>query len=127
MHEVPPRHEPVKYLPQRLYEFSRRYSALLQTAAPDPSLGLTTLLQELSRLLHGIFDFNFISYSLADSSLNLLQLHILDTNGALEKPIELAIDNSAAGWVWSAMGSSRGGGLGGRAPARNRGWFPRPC
>ncbi len=33
--------------------------------------------------------------------MNLLQLHILDTNGALEKPIELAIDNSAAGWVWS--------------------------
>ena len=90
MHEVPPRHEPVKYLPQRLYEFSRRYSALLQTAVPDPSLGLPTLLQELSRLLHGIFDFNFISYSLADSSLKVSQLHILDTNGALEKPIELS-------------------------------------
>jgi formate hydrogenlyase transcriptional activator len=100
MQEVPPRHESAKYLPQRLYEFSRRYKALLQTAGPTTVLGIPLLLQELSQLLHGIFDFNFISYSLADSSLHVSQLHILDPSGALEKPIELSIDHSAAGWVW---------------------------
>lgn len=71
MQEVPPRHESAKYLPQRLYEFSRRYKALLQTAGPTTVLGIPLLLQELSQLLHGIFDFNFISYSLADSSLHV--------------------------------------------------------
>ena len=103
MQEVPKRHETTNCPPQRLYEFSRRYKALLQNADSAPPQGIPALLQELSKLLHAVFEFNLVSYSLADPSLDALQLYILDKNGPNlpENPLELAIDNSAAGWVWS--------------------------
>ena len=102
MQDVPKRHEPVKYRRQRLYEFSRGFRALLHTAGHASPEGVPVLLQELSKLLHGFFEFNFISYSLADSSSNVMHQYILDEDGfgLPERPLELATDISAAGWVW---------------------------
>jgi len=91
MQDVPKHHETTNYR-QRLYDFSCRYRALLHNAGPVPSQGVPAFLQELSKLLHGVFEFKFVSYSLADPSLNVLQLYILDTDGPdlLENPLELA-------------------------------------
>src|SRR5215475_5945914 len=101
MQEVPKRHELTNCPPQRLYEFSRGYRALLQASSFSSPPGLPVLLQELSKLLRGVFDFNFISYSLADSESNVMHQYILDEDGSglAEHPLELQTDSSAGGWV----------------------------
>jgi len=53
MQDVPKRHEPVKYRPQSLYEFSRGFSALLHATDHASTQGVPVLVQELSKLLHG--------------------------------------------------------------------------
>jgi formate hydrogenlyase transcriptional activator len=103
MQEVPKRHEITNCPPQRLHEFSRRYSELLQTPAIAASQGVPVLLQELSKLLHGVFEFNVISYSLGDPGSDAMQEYILDRDGlcSTEHPVTVATDTSASGWVWS--------------------------
>jgi formate hydrogenlyase transcriptional activator len=103
MQEVPKRHDTTESHPQRLHEFSRRYSELLQTAGLDSSQGVPILLQELSKLLHGVFAFNIISYSLVESDSDLIRQYILNQDGvrSVERPLELGAHSSAVGWVWS--------------------------
>src|SRR5215467_10211975 len=103
MQEVPKRHELTNCPPQRLHEFSRRYSELLQTPGLTSPQGVPALLQELSKLLHGVFEFNFISYSLSDSGPDAMQEYILDQDGAssTEHPVTVTMEASAAGWVWA--------------------------
>jgi len=107
MQDVPKRHEPTNCPPQRLHEFSRRYSELLQTAGLTSSQGVPALLQELSKLLRGVFEFDFISYSLLDSSCDVMYQYVLDQEGLglPEHPPKLATGSSAAGWVWSKQSS----------------------
>lgn len=61
-----------------LDEFFRRYQALLHTASLAAQRGLPDLLQELSKRLHELFDFNFLSYSLHDETAGVMSFFMLD-------------------------------------------------
>jgi len=98
--EVPERHTTPS---QRSFdEFSRRYQALLHTADIVSQRGFPDLLQEGSDRLHEIFPFDFLNCAVHCPVKNVMRLHMLDRSSrVLEQSIELPIDISPSGWVWS--------------------------
>jgi GAF domain-containing protein len=63
---------------------------------------LPEVMQELSRRLHVIFDFRFTNYALYDPDKNAMRLYVLDENmRATDQEMEVCIDGSPSGWVWT--------------------------
>ncbi|HZR64897.1 MAG TPA: sigma 54-interacting transcriptional regulator [Terriglobales bacterium] len=82
-------------------EFSRRYRALLYAADVAARRGFPDLLQELSKLLHELFDFNFLNYALHDDHTDVMRIYMLDRVGEPPAdPREFLIEESPAGWAW---------------------------
>ena len=76
MQEVPERH--TTHGLSSFDEFPRRYQVLLQTADPIARQALPELLLELSKLLHEVVDFNFLSYGLPDPAARKIFAYTLD-------------------------------------------------
>ncbi|HKW18349.1 MAG TPA: sigma 54-interacting transcriptional regulator [Terriglobales bacterium] len=101
MQQVPERHSDSDPI-QGFDESSRRYRVLLHAAEIAARGGFPQLLEELSRLLHELFDFNFLNYALRDDRAEVMRVYMLnDVIGATESPLELSVEESPAGWVWS--------------------------
>lgn len=101
MQLVPERHSSTEGT-QGFDESSRRYKVLLHAAELAARSGFPQLLQELSRLLHELFDFNFLNYALRDDSADVMRLYMLDRNTqAPASLLELSVDEAPAGWVWT--------------------------
>ena len=83
-------------------EFSRRYQALLHTADIVSQRAFPELLREVSDRLHEIFPFDFLNCAVYSPAKNVMQLHMLDYGSrVLEQSVELPIETSPSGWVWS--------------------------
>ena len=99
MQEVP---EPHLHNNLSFDEYARRYQALLYAADLAAHRNLPELLQELSRRLHVIFDFNFTNYALYDPEKNVMRLYILDeTLRVPEQPMEVSVEGSPSGCAWA--------------------------
>ena len=75
MQMVPERHLNNRSL--SFAEFSRRYQALLHAADLASQRGLPELMQELTKLLHEVFNFNSLSYALSDTATGVMHLYML--------------------------------------------------
>jgi formate hydrogenlyase transcriptional activator len=82
-------------------ESSRRYRALLHAADLAARRAFPELLQDLSLLLHELFEFNFLNYALWDDSANVMRLYMLDEAVSPPGQLEFSVDESPAGWGWS--------------------------
>jgi formate hydrogenlyase transcriptional activator len=83
------------------HEYSRRYKLLLHAADAAARRSFSELLQELSRLLHELFEFNFLSYGLYDEASGAMRVYMLQSLRAPKGPVELPLRDSPVGWVWS--------------------------
>ena len=95
---------PEPHLEHRLSteEFSRRYKVLLHAAEIAARRDFPELLQELSRLLHELFDFNSLNYALHDHNADVMRAYMMDEQLRLsQNAVEFSIEGSPAGWVWS--------------------------
>src|SRR6266487_1215691 len=82
-------------------EITRHYQALLHAADVAIRHSLPELLEEVSRRVHEISPFDFLSYALHSPSKNILRLHLLNKDSwTAEDQIELSVDNSPWGWAW---------------------------
>lgn len=87
--------------PLAISEFSRRYRALLYAAEVAARRGFPGLLQELSNLLHELFDFSFLNYALHDDRTDVMRVYMLDKVGeSPSAPVEFSMDESPAAWAW---------------------------
>lgn len=83
-------------------EFSHQHQALLHAADLASQRDLSELLRELSRRLHVIFDFRFAHYAFYDPEKHMIRVQILDeTLRVTAREMELPVEGSAAGWVWT--------------------------
>jgi formate hydrogenlyase transcriptional activator len=101
MQQVPERHSTADRN-LGIDESSRRYRVLLHATDLAAHRQFPELLQELSKLLHELFDFNFLNYALRDDGADVMRVYMLD--GGLttpEIPLEFPVDESPGGWVWS--------------------------
>jgi formate hydrogenlyase transcriptional activator len=79
----------------------RRYQALLQMMDTLAYQGtVSELLKELGTRLKNVAVFDFINFALYDESRHLIVLNVWEGSQSPTLPIELALDKSAAGWVW---------------------------
>ena len=82
---------------------ARQYLTLLELSKAIAShRDISNLFHDLACRLRNLFDFNYLGVFLHDQSRNAMRLHILETCEPTlwQKPSEIAIDGSAAGWVW---------------------------
>src|SRR5438270_11751692 len=101
MQEVPDRQQEFVRL-LGVDEFSRRYNVLLHATEFAARRGFPEFLDELSRLLHELFDFNFLNYALRDECKEVMRVYMLDEGAhRYASAIELSVAESPAGWVWS--------------------------
>jgi formate hydrogenlyase transcriptional activator len=101
MQQIPQRHV-VHDHSHGVDEFSRRYKALLHAADIAARRGFPEFLQELSLLLHELFDFNFLNYALRHGPTDVMRVYMLDDAlSPPRSPLEFSIEESPAGWTWS--------------------------
>jgi formate hydrogenlyase transcriptional activator len=83
-------------------EISRPHRILFHAADLAGRRNLPEVMQELSRRLHVIFDFCFISYALHDPDKNVMRVQVLDQSlHVTDHEMEVPIDGSPSGWVWT--------------------------
>jgi formate hydrogenlyase transcriptional activator len=100
MQQVPERHlDTATQL--RFGEFSSRYKVLLHAIEAAAQRGFPDLLQELSQLLCGLFDFNFLNYAIRDDHADLMRVHMVDEELRAPEAIGSCSNESCAKWVWS--------------------------
>ncbi len=100
MQQVSQRHRDPGPLPA-VGEFSRRYKVLLHAADAVARRRFPDLLQELSKLLHELFEFNFLNYALHDASSESMRIYLLGSVGAPPSvPLEVPLEESPGGWSW---------------------------
>jgi formate hydrogenlyase transcriptional activator len=104
MQQVPAGNSKTEH-PPSIEQYSRRYEVLLRAAEVAARRGFRDLLQELSRLLRDLFDFNFINYAVRDDAANVMRVYMLDHNLRASAPVEFSVNDSPAGWVWSQQKS----------------------
>ena len=66
---------------------------------------LSTLFQELAGSLHHVVRFEILALVLHESASNTMRLHILETAGPIQIPVDLVlpVDDDPAGWVWQTQ------------------------
>ncbi len=95
---------PERHLESHLAEggISSPHRILFNAADLAARRNLPELMQELSRRLHVICDFRFTNYALYDPDKNAMRVYVLDENmHATDQEMEVRIDGSPSGWVWT--------------------------
>jgi len=78
-----------------------RYKALLDMADLLVHHGnLPELFHALGRRLHSVVSFDFINFSIYDSSTNRMRLNLWEGSDSPPLPMELPLNECASGWVW---------------------------
>lgn len=86
---------------------SAQYCALLKVSeAIAAHRDLTSLFRDLARRLPAVAPFDFIGLVLHDTAKNVMKVHVLETTAGQPKAtgldgLELPIEESSAGWVWT--------------------------
>jgi formate hydrogenlyase transcriptional activator len=85
----------------RLQVDLQRYAALLEMAdAVSRHHQAGDLFRELTPRLRAVSSFDFINFALYDSLHELMKLHVWDGAKWLSVPLEVTVEEAAAGWVW---------------------------
>ena len=79
-----------------------RYEALLQMADLIVGrLALPELFHELSARVRRVADCSFVSFILHDPIKGVMRMHLWDGTAISQMPLEIGIEESASGWVWT--------------------------
>ncbi len=85
---------------------TKKYLTLLELSKAIAShRDLKGLFHDLACRLQNLFNFRYLGVLLHDSSRNVMQLHLLETcePTGWEKPTDVPIEGSIAGWVWQSQ------------------------